>query len=217
VNLEGTYNPNEDLAVTLFYTHQDQLSRSAGNTYTANSAAANVNGFTAISGGCYATIALRNASNKIDPCLDWAADMRDRTNVSGLSLERRNLLKQKLDLGMDVVLTRATSDNDVQGGNYANNPLAVTGATAGTIAAYYIPARALPRVITDLGEFRLKATYTLNAVSKVRLAYIYAHLQSSDYAYEGMQFGPLSGVLPSGEQAPVYVVHVIALSYARQF
>ena len=217
LNLEATYNPKEDLAVTFFYTHEDQRAHSAGNTYTANSSAANVNGFTAISGGCYLTIALRNASNKIDPCLDWSTDMNDRTNVGGLSFERRNLLKQKLALSADLVVTRATSDNDVLGGNYANNPLAVTGAAVGTIAAFYIPAKPMPTVYSDMDELRLKATYALSAVSKVRLAYIYAHLKATDYAYDGMQFGPLSGVLPTGEVAPRYIVHVIALSYARQF
>lgn len=217
LNLEGTYNPGENLAVTLFYTHEDQRSNSAGNTYTANSAAANVNGFTAISGGCFATIALRNASNKIDPCLNWSTDMNNRVNVTGLSVERKNLLGQKLSIAGDLVSTHATTNYDVSGGNYANNPLAVAGAPAGTIAAFYIPTRQLPFVTTDDTQLRVRADYALGAGQKLRIAYWYAQLSAHDYAYDGMQFGSLSGVLPTLEKAPRYVEHIVAVSYARQF
>jgi Putative outer membrane beta-barrel porin, MtrB/PioB len=216
-NLEGSYNANENLAFSLFYTHEDQRARSAGNTYTANSAAANVNGFTAISGGCFATIALRNASNKIDPCLDWATDMRDKTDVYGMSVNRKALFTSKLDVGIDFTITRARSTNNISGGNYANNPLAVAGAAAGTTAAFYIPAAALPTVTADTTEIRVKADYALSAASTLRFAYLYADLSASDYAYEGMQFGGLAGVLPSLETAPNYTIHVVALSYAHRF
>jgi hypothetical protein len=217
LNLEATYSAHEDLAVTFFYTHEDQRAHSAGNTYTANSAATNVGGFTAISGGCYATIALRNANNKIDPCLNWSTDMNNRTNVAGLTFERKNLLRQKLTLAADVVVTRATTDYNVLGGNYANDPLAVAGAAAGTIAAYYIPAQPLPTVYTDTNELRLRADYAMSAREKVRIVYFYSQLKARDYAYDGMQFGTLSGVLPTLETAPRYVEHVIAVSYSRQF
>jgi putative beta-barrel porin MtrB/PioB len=216
-SLEGSYVPREDLNFTLFFTHEDQRANSAGNTYTANSAAANVNGFTAISGGCFATIALRNASNKIDPCLDWFTEMTDKTDTYGLTAEHKNLLASKLDIGAEVVFSRARSDNGVSGGNYANNPLAVTGATGVTVAAYYIPATALPTVLTNSVELRLNARYALSSASTLRLAYIYGDLTTNDYAYQGMQFGGLSGVLPSLETAPHYTVHVIALSYAHRY
>lgn len=217
LNLEGTYNASENFALTVFYTHEDQHAQSSGNSYTANSAATSVNGFTIISGGCYATVALRNASNKIDPCLNWSTDMTDQTNLYGLSIDRKNLLAHKLELGAELVLTRARSDNGVAGGNYANNPLAVAGAPAGTIAAFYIPAAALPTVSTDSDELRIKATYALSSASTLRAMYLYGRLVSSNYTYDGMQYGGLAGILPSNETAPHYTVHVIALSYAHRF
>jgi hypothetical protein len=216
-NFEVAYTPHENLAMTAYYTRETRRANSAGNTYTANSAAANVNGFTAISGGCYATIALRNASNKIDSCLDWRTEMTDSTRLYGLSVNRSNLLAGKLNLGLQFVRSQAHSDNIVTGGNYVNNPLAVTGAAVGTTAAYYIRATPLPNVVSDSSEFRLNARYMLDASSALRLAYIYGDLSASDYAYEGMQYGGLAGVLPSGETAPRYIVHVITLSYTRKF
>ena len=215
--LEASYVPGETMAFTVFATHEDQRQNSAGNTYTANSAASSVNGNTDISGGCFATIALRNASNKIDPCLDWATDMRNRIDLFGASMDRKSLFTSKLDLGAQLIVTRARSDNDVSGGNYANNPLAITGAPPGTIAAYYIAATALPTVVTDSLELRVNARYALSSASTLRFQYIYGDLSSSDYAYQGMQFGGLAGVLPSIETAPHYIVHVVAVSYAHRF
>lgn len=98
LNVDGTWAPTDDLSLTLYATTEDQRSKSAGNTYTANSPTAAVNGFTAISGGCFATIALRNASNKTDPCLNWTADMRDKVDTLGLSATRKRLLGGALDL-----------------------------------------------------------------------------------------------------------------------
>lgn len=217
MNLEGTFAASETLAFTAFFTYEDLRARTAGNTYTANSTAANVNGFTAVSGGCFATIALRNASNKIDPCLNWEADMRDRTDVMGLTIDKKGLMAGKLDLGFDVTVTRSRSTNGVSGGNYANNPLAVAGAPVGTIAAYYIRAAALPVVTAKTTEAKLKASYALNDASKLNFAWVYADLRTQDWAYDGMQFGGLAGVLPSLEQSPSYIVQVVAVSYSHRF
>lgn len=216
LNLDGTY-ATESFSLTVFYTYEDQRSRSAGNTYTANSTAVAVNTFTAISGGCFATIALRNASNKIDPCLDWTMDMRDKVDTFGIALKKNGLMSGKLDLGGEVLYNKARTDYTPTGGNYANNPLAVAGAPAGTIAAFYIPATPLPTVSTDTIEVRLNGKYAINKTSAVRLGYSFLHMKASDWAYEGMQYGGLSGALPSNEKAPNYNVHVVAVSYTYSF
>ncbi len=215
--LDASYSPTENVSMSIFYTYEDQHSQSAGNSYTANSAAAAVNGATAISGGCFATIALRNASNKIDPCLNWQTDMHNKTNVVGLNLDRKNLAHGKLDLGAQFTFSRSSDSNDVQGGNYANNPLAVAGAPAGTVAAYFIAASPLPSVIDDVFQIRLNARYDLSKNSALGLTYLFADMYSSDYAYQGLQLGGLSGVLPSLQTSPSYVVHVIVLSYSARF
>lgn len=216
-SLEGSLAATDELSLTLFYTYEHQRARSAGNTYTANSAATSVNGFTAIEGGCFPTIALRNANNKIDPCLDWSTRMSDRTHTYGFSADRKNLLDGKLTVGLELLLSRAASDNDVTGGSYVNSPLAVTGAPVGTIAAYYFAAAPLPTVTTRRWDAMLNARYALNAASTLRFDYRYAWLQASDYAYEGMQFGGLTGVLPTNEAAPRYSLHVASLSYQYRF
>jgi MtrB/PioB family decaheme-associated outer membrane protein len=217
VNLDGTLTPTETLSLTLYATAEQQRSRSAGNTYTANSAVANVGGFTAISGGCFATIALRNANNKIDPCLDWSADMRDKVETLGLNFNHKALLAGKVDVGGGVSWSRARSDIGVTGGNYVNNPLAVAGAPAGTIAAYYIAATSLPTVKTDTLELKLNARYSLSKDTRIGVGYIWQHIKAEDWAYDGMQFGGLVGVLPTGERAPSFNVHTFMVTFIKSF
>jgi MtrB/PioB family decaheme-associated outer membrane protein len=220
LNLDGTYSPSERVSVSLFYSREDQRSRSAGNSYTANSAVANVGGATVISGGCYADIATRNANNKIDPCLNWSADMRDTIDTLGLSVARTGLLGGSLDVRGSLMLSQLRSDTGVTGGNYVNNPYAgsvAAGAAYPNIAAYYIPATALPTVSTDSIALRLGGAYKLDAASSVRMAYGYQRLKTSDWAYEAMQPGGLTQVLPTGEVAPTYTVHSIGVAYVMAF
>jgi MtrB/PioB family decaheme-associated outer membrane protein len=216
-NLDASYAASDTFTLAAYATLEDQRSRSAGNSYTANSTAVNVNGFTAITGGCYSTIALRNASNKVDPCLDWTADNRDRVTTLGLAATKKGLAGGKLDLNGGFSLSDARSTNVTNGGNYANNPLAVAGAPAGTVAAFYIAATPLPDVTTKTVELRAGARYRLDEKRSVRVGYLYQHMRASDWAYDGLQTGGLAGVLPTFEQAPTYTVHTVSVAYLYSF
>jgi MtrB/PioB family decaheme-associated outer membrane protein len=217
INLDGSFAISERANVTAFYSREEQRSQSAGNSYTANSAAASVNGSTAISGGCFETIATRNANNKIDPCLNWSADMRDKVDTLGAAYTHKGLLGGKLDLSGSAAFSRARTTNDPAGGNYVNNPLAVAGAPAGTTAAYFIAAQALPVVTTNTVDLKLAGSYALTKASTVRVGYRYQHMTSNDWSYEGLQFGGLTGVLPTNELSPNFTVHTITLSYLYTF
>jgi len=216
-NLDGSYAVNESISLSAYASHEELRGQSAGNSYTANSTAANVNGFTAISGGCYSTIALRNANNKIDQCLNWSNDMRDKVDTVGAAYTHKGLVSGKLDLNAGLSYSRARSTNDVAGGNYANNPLAVAGAPAGTVAAYYIAAQALPVVTTTTWDLNLSGKYALDKNAALRLGYRYQYMKSNDWSYDGMQPGGLSGVLPSYEQAPNFKVQTLSVAYLYSF
>jgi MtrB/PioB family decaheme-associated outer membrane protein len=215
--LDASYAASDDSSLAAFVTLDDQRSTSAGNSYTANSTATSVNGFTAISGGCFSTIALRNASNKVDPCLNWQSFVRDRVATLGLAATLKSLAGGKLDLTGSLAFSTARSANDMAGGNYANNPLAVTGAPAGTVAAFFIPATALPDVTTRTLDLRAGAKWRLDESRSLRLGYRYQHMRSSDWAYDGLQFGGLAGVLPTLQQAPAYTVHTVGVSFVYAY
>jgi MtrB/PioB family decaheme-associated outer membrane protein len=218
-NLDGTYTVGDGISVGMFYSFENQRALTAGNTYTANSNVANVNGFVALSGNAcdgYTTLQQRNNNNKLDPCLDWSANMLDRVHTVGFTLARK---KAKLDLTGDLIFARARTTNDVSGGNWANNPLALPGATAGTVAAFFIAATPLPAVTTDTAELRVNAKYTVRANQSLRVVYSYMRMRSVDWAYDGMQIGAatLSGVLPTNETAFNFGVHVVGVAYVIGF
>ena len=217
-NLEGSFAASDTLSTSLFYTLEDQKSKSAGDAYGANSATANVNGFTAISPSvCYGTIAARNANGKQDPCLNWDTNNRDKVDTLGFSVKQKGLWAGKLDMSGFLTYARAKSDIGVNGGSYANNPLAVAGAPAGTIAAFYIPTAPLPTTNTKTLALRISGQYAINKDSGLSVTYMFQRMTSNDYMYTGFQYGTGSNYLPTLEQAPNYTVHVIGVAYRVNF
>jgi MtrB/PioB family decaheme-associated outer membrane protein len=218
-NAQATYETADGVTATGFYTFENRRAVADGNSYTANSNTANVNGFTTLSGNScdtYTTIQERNNNNKIDPCLDWSSNMHDRIHTVGFTLAKRT---QKLDVSGDAVYATAHSTNDVTGGNWANNPLALTGAPANTVAAYFIRATPLPLVSTNTLDLRVKGTYAIKAHQSLRLVYAYMRMRSADWVYDGTQIGTgtPSGVLPTDETPFNYGVHVVGVSYVIAF
>ena len=217
--IDGSYALTDNFSADVYYTYESLGSATAGNTYTANSNAANVNGFTALAGNAcdgYTSLQQRNNSNKLDPCLNWFTDMSDRVSTVGFALRGRF---GKFDAAANLLYSTANSSNNVTGGNWANNPLAVANAPAGTTAAYYIAAAPLPAVTSRVTEFRLNATYAIAKAQSIRLLYSYLRSTSADWAIDGMQIGgnSPSGVLPTNEQPVNYRVHVIGLSWVLTF
>jgi len=161
---------------------------------------------------------LRNASNKIDPCLDWTSSTRDRTTTLGLAFTKSKLMAGKVSVTGGVAYSVGKTDIDVTGGSYVNNPYAgVAGNPSAAIAAYYIPAIPLPTTEAKSLELTLAGRFDVNKSSSLRVAYGFKRLRSTDWAYEGMQDGSITTFLPTREQAPTYDVHTIGISYIVSF
>lgn len=143
--------------------------------------------------------------------------MHDKVDTLGLTVRKNGLMGGRLRLGGDLVYSRATTDIGMNGGSYANNLLAVAGAPAGTIAAFFIPAANLPSVTVKTTTLRLSGQYAIDRQSSVGLIYIYERMTNVDWAYNGMQFGTGTNYLPTNEQAPNFNVHVVGVSYAYRF
>jgi hypothetical protein len=218
-NLDGTYALGDGASATVFYTYEHQRAMTASNGYTANSNTANVNGFTALSGNTcdtFTTLQQRNNNNKLDPCVNWTSNMLEVANTIGFTLAKKTA---KLNVSSDGLYTRARSTNDFTGGSWANNALALPGAPAGTIAAFFIPATSLPVVTTESFELRLHGTYLIVPHQSIHVVYAYLWMKSADWAYDGMQIGAgtVSGVLPTNETPFNYGIHVIGVSYVIGF
>jgi len=218
VNLEGNFVVTQDLTANAYYTYEEQKANSAGWSYSAGALtnAANVGGVagnTVVSGGCFNTVFDKNVNAKIDPCLQWATNMVDRINTFGASFKYRGLLSGKLDLLGSFLYSQARTSVGVTGGTYANSPFAVSGRPAVVPAAFFIPAANLPDVKSNLAEFQITGQYALDKMSALRVFYWFQRLGSSDYAYDGMQYGTITSVMPTNQQSPSYNVSVFGVSY----
>ena len=138
----------------------------------------------------------------------------EATNTLGFGLSDK---AGKLILTGNVIATRARWDNNVSGGNWANNPLNGLGAAPTTIAAMFISATPLPTTTSDTVELRLNGKYTIGKGQALRVSYAYLHMRSADSMYEGMQLGSLSTQLPTSEQPFSFNVHTIAVAYIYSF
>ena len=154
---------------------------------------------------------------KIDPCLQWQTDMREKVDTFGLAFKQLGLMGGRLDLGLDLLYTKSRTNVGVAGGTYANNPAAVAGKPAVNPAVFFIPAFGLPEVTTKTDEVHLNAIYAINKASSVRLFYWYQRLTTNDFAYQGMQYGTITSVIPTSEKSPSYNVNVYGLSYIYRF
>ena len=237
LNLDGSFAVTEDFTLTSFYNHEDQQSKSAGNTYTANAAALGQGGSlnnnslvtfasgsaNSISGGCAATVSARNNNYKTLSCLDWSTNMQDKVDTIGLAFKRNKLFVSNFDMAGSLSYTWARTDIGVNGGSYVNNATNISSVPgSGTPAptqysVYYIPASALPTVTNKIFALQLNGKYKINKASLVWIGYNFQHMESDDYAYQGMQVGGLAGVLPTSEKAPSYNVHNLGASYTYMF
>jgi hypothetical protein len=164
---------------------------------------------------------LKNENAKIDPCLNWSTDMRDKSDTVGIGFTYKNLMSGRLDLLGDLLYTESRTDIGVSGGSYVNNPFALASPAsplgAGVPAVFFIPAASTPTAKNTLFEARLSGQYAIDRASAVRLTYWYQHLKSNDYIYDGLQFGSLTNVMPTNQQPFNYNVHVVGLSYVYRW
>ncbi len=218
VNVEANYQAAENFTTNLWYSYQNQKLQAAGASYSSGTitntpTVGGVAGNTVVSGGCFATVADKNANAKIDPCLNWNSNEKDEINSLGAGFTWKGLAAGRLDMWGDVVFSWAKTTNAMTGGQYVNNPFAVSGQPAVVPAVIFIPATDLPAVTNNSIELRLVGQYALDKASALRLGYLYGHLKSTDYAYDGMQYGTITSVMPTNQTAPSYTVNVVGLSY----
>ena len=126
-NVEGNFAVNENFNANLFYTYEEQRAQSAGLSYSAGAitntaTVGGVAGNTVVSGGCFSTVLDKNANAKIDPCLNWSTDMKDKVNTIGGGFTWKGLMGGKLDLIGNLLYSDARTDIGITGGTYANNP-----------------------------------------------------------------------------------------------
>jgi len=216
--IDASYVASEDLVADVFYTYDNQRLYATGDAFGSNSTATfqGQAGNTVLGGPCFSTIAARNAAAKLDPCLNWTHNDRDKIDTAGLTLRRKNLAGNKLELAGELVYTRGRTENAVVGGSYVNNPLALAAPApklpSGTQAIFFIPANNYPVIRNDELMVKPSATYVITRSASLQGFYWFQRLTPTDWRYQGLQSGNKLNFTPTNETAPNYQVHVGGLA-----
>jgi MtrB/PioB family decaheme-associated outer membrane protein len=222
-SLDASYTLTETFVVDLYYTYYDRHIQTRGDAYGSNSTTAFVGqaANTVVAGGCYPTVAAKNAVAKIDQCLTYAKTDRNKYDTLGFTISKNGLLSGNLQLAAQVLWNRGRTFTAVPGGSYVNSPLALAAPApplaAGTPAVFYIAAQNYPTVIDDQITVTPTAQYVIKKRATLKAFYLFQRMMSSDWAYLGMQYGTGTNYLPSNEKAPNYAVSAGGLSLVYAF
>ncbi len=147
------------------------------------------------------------AANVMPNLGTWTNKLNNTSNTFGLLARHGGLLNNKLEIIGDFSYALDASSYSTQ---VPYNPAcgSSTSLTCGT----------LPDINNNLLSLKLTGNYKVLKNGKVSLTYLYQQLNSSDYFYNGTQFGYTPNrVMPTGLQPQSYAVNVVALSYNYAF
>ncbi len=137
----------------------------------------------------------------------WSNTLQDNATTFGLGFKQDGLFGDKLMLSGDFTYSLATSD-------YNTSLLSTTATTnCNVVGTCGSPGS----IRSAMQALRLQATYKIDKTQQVALQYMFQHLDTNDYYYNGYQLGytPTS-VLPTNQSSPNYNVNVIMLMYRAQ-
>jgi MtrB/PioB family decaheme-associated outer membrane protein len=126
---------------------------------------------------------------------DWFARNKDNIDMLGLGL-RYAAIKDKLDLGADLVFTR--SDNDVEMDTTAGNSL-------------------FPTATTSMDSLKIFGTYRLRENLSVTASFWHERYKSQDWRLDGVLPATVTSLLTFGAQPPQYSVNVVRLALRYGF
>jgi MtrB/PioB family decaheme-associated outer membrane protein len=144
---------------------------------------------------------------------------KDTDQTFGISFNQKGLAAGKLDLSGDLTWSKNVTAMSTEDAGYNARIIANAGNTLTSCFASNISAcGALPNIEYNMLQFKLVGDYKLDVKSKVAVYYVYQKLTSSDWYYNGYQYGyTASAQMPTNEQAPSYSASAIGVSYNYSF
>ena len=195
VNLDATYSYSDTGSVVAYATQQNGQ-RKLNNYY--------------YSTGTAATSILYNGT--------WGNTLVDNATTVGLGFKQTGLMGNKLSLSADATYSLATTAYDTTlnntGTTVAGQPLSCSS-SASTVSPTLSGACGAPPTIRNaMMMFKLTAAYQIDKTQRISLQYMFQHLDTNDYFFNGYQYGytPTS-VMPTNQTSPNYNVNVIMLMY----
>jgi MtrB/PioB family decaheme-associated outer membrane protein len=145
----------------------------------------------------------------------WSNKLQNDDTTIGLGVKHGGLMSSKLELAADLTYSLGRSGYSTQL-NYDPTKTATPGVACSNPTV--LSCGDLPAITNKMIQFKLAGNYQLDKSSKVAMGYIYQQLKSTDYYYNGMQYGNTpTTVLPTNQQTPNYSVNVVTASYIYNF
>ena len=123
---------------------------------------------------------------------DWVGKNSDTINTAGMGV-KQNIIEDKLDAGLDLVLTRSTGEVDVSN------------------------SAPFPDLHTRLDSLKIYADYRMKDNITLSAAFWHENYDSDDWTLDGVTPTTLSDVLGFGETSPSYNVNAITVSMRYKF
>ena len=140
----------------------------------------------------------------------WANTMTENDSTLGLGIRHNQLMSGKLNLSGDVTYSLGQTGYTTS----INTPKTGYDCSAGANGTCGSPGT----ISNRMAALKLGGTYQIDKSSKIGLRYIYQHLASNDYYYNGLQTGYTPATLmPTNQTSGSYNVNVIAASYTYMF
>ena len=143
----------------------------------------------------------------------WNNTLKTDDLTVGLGTKKSGLMGGKVDMAGDLSYSLGKSAYGTSW-NYS----ATTTGGYGCSSAYFLTCGDLPEIRTELISLKITANYQVDKTSKWAVGYLYQKLVSSDYYYNGLQYGSTpSALMPTNQTAPTYEVNGVALTYIASF
>ena len=155
-----------------------------------------------------------NATRIAVPSLGtWSNKLQDESTVIGVNVKHGGLLGGKLELEGDASYSVGQTSYDTQF-NYTG----VDSSGRGCTNAFYLTCGKTPDIANRFFDLKLSGAYKVDKHSKIGAGYVFSHLTSDDYYYNGLQLGytPTS-LLPTNQKEPSYTVHFFRATYTYSF
>jgi len=154
----------------------------------------------------------RNMTNFNSPTTgSWNNQLQENDTTFGIGMKHAGLLSGKLTLTGDATYSLGQTayntglNYPTSGATSCSSPAVGTCGSPGTIR-------------NAMASLKFGGSYEIDKHSKLGLRYIYQHLTSNDFYYNGLQMGTTpNAVMPTNQTSGSYNVNVIAASYTYSF
>lgn len=196
LNLDATYAYSDNGSLSA-YVSQEQRQRDMTNLQSIAAVTASATRVSS-SGQTYPT---------------WSNTLKDDDTTFGLGAKQKGFMGGKLELAGDFTysLSKSTYSTLLDYSGLTSGSLPCNAPTVGECGS-------VPDIKNRITQLKLTGTYQVDKSSKVAVRYIYQQLKSTDYFYNGSQYGYTPTLLlPTNQQPGSYTVNVVAVSYIYSF